>query len=753
MDENAKMGPSEVPYEYGLIAAINRCEAKPELTVADAAVIYAQCGVPAFPCHAKTKSPLVKNGFKAATADVDQVREWWTKWPDAMIGVPTGSASGFWVLDVDDLEIFNAGCKINLPKTLTTITGNGKHYLFRWDTERTVRNAQKRMEDGKARWPFSDAPGCDTRGEGGYIIVPPSRHPSGRLYRWKDISPPAPATEALYACVAGPKRASVKPLRAKMTKAAAIGLDAVDPEEILNSACQEVRNAPQGAQEGTLNSACFAIGALIADGSIPYAGALNRLVEAANEMPSFDADHPWRPEDLGRKVTRTIKAGMQKARKKPKRADKPSEDFCASKFVREHGAVYRYDSDDGRWLKWSGQHWAFDRKHQVAHDTRLLVRNESGGDPICCRSSFINGVLKLVTCDPNIAIAKADLDKDGFLLGTPEGTVDLRTGKLGQANPEHLITKTTTTGPKTGRPDKWLMFVAEITGGDTDLQRYLQMVIGYCLTGSTKEQSLFFLYGVGANGKSVFLNVIAHILGDYATTAATQSFMASRFPRHTTDLAALSGARLVTASETEEHNAWDEGLIKQVTGGEQITARFMRQNNFSFLPTFKLVVAGNYPPIFNNVDPATRRRLKIIPFNFKPARIDKDLINTLLMESGQILSWAIEGCLMWQRDGLSLPALVDEATDEFFSTQDPFQDWLDQKCKSAGYNTATGSGELWQSWQDFAKKVGEDPKTQKSMALKLKAKGFRVDRTSRKRVYLGIAMRKDNDEGGDQAIE
>ncbi|MDC8753828.1 phage/plasmid primase, P4 family [Erythrobacter sp. sf7] len=740
MHENAKVGPNDGLYEHGIIEAISRWGGKYEMTVAEAAVIYAQCGVSVFPCDPKTKKPLVEGGFKAATVDVNQVRTWWSKWPNAMIGVPTGSASGFWVLDVDDCKLFKSGRKVILPETLTATTGKGEHLYFISDDSRPVRNAQKCMKDGKACWPFPHAPGCDARGEGGYIIVPPSRHPNGNPYRWKTVVPIASATEDLYEAVTRAKRSGEVSRSARRATTAGIEEDARDPEQILEEACEQVRNAPEGAQEATLNSACFTMGALIAKGKVSYSDAVNRILEATATMPSFDPDNPWRPENLGNKVTRAIKDGMQKANKKQKRADKPSEDRCASVFVEELGARYLYDSDEQRWMKWSGQHWAPDRKNHVTHDIRLLVREASGGDASCCRSSFINGVRGLAAADPNIATEKAELDRDGFLLGTPDGTVELRSGELRRANPDDRITMIASAGPAEGQPQGWLTFIKQITEGDQDLARYLQKLVGYCLTGSTKEQSLFFLYGVGQNGKTVFLNVVQDILGDYAKTAATQTFMASKFARHTTDLAALAGARLVTASETEEHNAWDESLIKQVTGGEQITARLMRRDNFSFTPSFKLVVAGNYPPILNNVDPATRRRFIIIPFKFRPTHVDKDLFQKLLTERGQILSWAIEGCLMWQREGLSVPAIVREATEEFFSTQDPFQDWLDQKCKSAGNGTTTSSGDLWASWSEFAKMVGEDPRSKKAMALKLQAKGYQMGRTGRRRFYRGIAL-------------
>jgi hypothetical protein len=172
--------------------------------------------------------------------------------------------------------------------------------------------------------------------------------------------------------------------------------------------------------------------------------------------------------------------------------------------------------------------------------------------------------------DPQLAVTAEIWDRDPWLLGTPGGTVDLRTGELRTARREDFITKQTGAAPEPGEPRRWLQFLREATAGDSELVRFLQQVAGYCLTGSTREHSLFFIYGPGGNGKSVFLNLLNYVLGDYATTAAMETFTASKHDRHPTDLAMLNGARLVSASETEEGRAWAESRIKQLTGGDKI---------------------------------------------------------------------------------------------------------------------------------------------------------------------------------------
>ena len=202
-------------------------------------------------------------------------------------------------------------------------------------------------------------------------------------------------------------------------------------------------------------------------------------------------------------------------------------------------------------------------------------------------------------------------------------------------------------------------FLDRITADNAELQGFLQRYIGYCCTGFTTEHVFVFAYGTGANGKSTFINTIARILGDYATVADMSTFITSNTERHPTDLAKLRGARLVVAQETQKGRRWDETKIKALTGGDKITARFMRQDFFDFVPTFKLFICGNHKPRLGSVDEAMRRRLLLVPFTVQipPAERDPRLAEKLKAEWPAILRWCLEGCLEWQRVGLAPPAL------------------------------------------------------------------------------------------------
>jgi putative DNA primase/helicase len=226
----------------------------------------------------------------------------------------------------------------------------------------------------------------------------------------------------------------------------------------------------------------------------------------------------------------------------------------------------------------------------------------------------------------------------------------------------------------------WLQFLSEATGNDDGLIRFLRQWCGYCLTGIINQHALLFVYGDGGNGKSVFLNAETTIMKDYAVISAMETFTSSNNDKHPTELAMLRGARLVTASETEAGKAWAEARIKQITGGDPITARFMRQDFFTYMPQFKLTIIGNHKPTLHNIDEAARRRFNIVPFTRKPAISDPQLGEKLMAEAPGILQWMIEGCLDWQKNGLVRPASVTEATDEYFSDQEVFPRWLEEEC-------------------------------------------------------------------------
>jgi putative DNA primase/helicase len=429
-----------------------------------------------------------------------------------------------------------------------------------------------------------------------------------------------------------------------------------------------------------------------------------------------------------------------------------TQDGVARTFAERYVGRLRYCHHAGAWYEWTGTHWQRDEKKLAFQFVRELGRELTDGkDAIKSdvkevrRVTFAGGVEKYAQSDPVFAVTSADWDRNLFLLGTPGGTVDLMTGKLREPDPADGITKVTMVAPSAkAECPLWLKFLIETFGDDTAMTRFLQQWAGYCLTGDTREQALLFGTGDGGNGKGVFLHTIAGIMKDYAVTATMQTFTASSQERHSTELAMLRGARMVTASETEKGRAWAEARIKQMTGGDPITCRFMRQDDFTYIPQFKLTIIGNHKPELRTVDAAARRRFNIIPFDRKPKVIDRELENKLMGEAPGILRWMIDGCLDWQTNGLVRPQSVLDATNDYFADQDSLTRWIDQCCDCEpgnSYKTATAT-ELYQSWKAFALAAGEEPGSQKSFADKLltAGKSITAKRTKAGMMYQSIRL-------------
>jgi putative DNA primase/helicase len=329
--------------------------------------------------------------------------------------------------------------------------------------------------------------------------------------------------------------------------------------------------------------------------------------------------------------------------------------------------------------------------------------------------------------------------------------IELNTGFKRPARREDYATKMAAVAPGEDGCPLWLGFLRRVTGDRNDDEKaqkrsaemiaYLRRVAGYCLSGITREHVLFFLYGTGANGKGVFLNTLVGIWGDYATTASMETFTESRNDRHPTELAALRGARLVVAQETEEGRHWAEAKVKALTGGDRISARFMRQDFFEYTPQFKLMIAGNHKPSLRGVDEAIRRRFHLIPFDvtIPEAERDPELLEKLKKEWPGILQWAVGGCLEWQRDGLKPPAAVIDATAEYLAEQDSFTQWRDECCAVGAALFGVGD-DLWRSWQSWAERAKERSGTRKGFAEAMKAHGYLLGNEKHRRGYEGIDL-------------
>jgi P4 family phage/plasmid primase-like protien len=753
-----------------------------------AALDYAARGWPVFPCYGK--HPATEHGCLDATTDPDTIRNWWQ---GEYFGCNVAIAMGglIWALDVDPDDDGDSNLNRlesehgSLPETVRSITGGGgAHYLF------AMNGAAIRNSVGKVA---GIADGLDTRGDGGYIIAPPSIHPDTKApYQWEaDLGPediePAEAPPWLEDRAKRPERPE-RIVREGRQRTPQEGPASPYGQSALDGECQAIQEAANGAQEATLNNAGLKISGLVAGGELDENYAFNALLEAALKMPSHNQRKPWKPRVIENKLMKSMADGSRTPRIAPERrreqttpppveappaspneAASPSakqslvrgkayrnghanggqqdgtddrkpepgrnaslvefqanEDAIALEFAARHADTLRYCHDWGMWLRWDGSRWERERQRLAFHFAREIAREANWeGKATPAKASTAAGIERFAQADPRLATVSDQWDVDPWKLGTPGGTVDLCTGELLKARQADHITKRTAVAPAAPLHDDdcplWTRFLDEATRGDKDLQRFLQQMAGYCLTGDIREHALFFVYGPGGNGKGVFLNTIMKVLGDYATTAAMDTFTASHGDKHTTDLAKLRGARMVTASETEEGRAWAESRIKQLTGGDRISARFMRQDNFEFWPTFKLLIVGNHKPILRNVDEAAKRRFNIIPFIHKPQQRNLQLEEELKAEWPAILRWMIDGCLDWQQNGLVRPISVGKATDEYFKSQDLFGQWLEECCELHPGNdlrTETAA-DLFASWKAFLESHGENPGTSKSLGDKL----------------------------------
>jgi len=426
-----------------------------------------------------------------------------------------------------------------------------------------------------------------------------------------------------------------------------------------------------------------------------------------------------------------------------------TEDALALAFTRRYHRDWRYVAAWGRWLVWDGQRWrnedtlaATDLIRSVCRQTALRADDRKLAAKLAS-SGTVGGVERLARADRRHAATTDEWDADPWLLNTPGGVVDLKTGRTRANDRADRMTKITTATPG-GECPQWTAFLSNVTGGDADLQAYLQRMVGYCLTGVTSAHALFFLYGTGANGKSVFANVVSTILGDYATTASMDTFVETRGDRHPTDLAGLRGARFVTAIETEQGRRLNESKVKAITGGDKISARFMRQDFFEFFPQFKPVIVGNHKPAIRNIDEAMKRRMHMIPFTvtIPPERRDGRLTEKLLAERDGILVWAVAGCLAWQREGLNPPACVQDATQEYFESEDALGRWLDERCVRAA-NAKSLTSELFTDWKQWAEASGEFIGSQRRFSDLLITRGLEKWRNSMGvRGFQGIGLKQ-----------
>jgi putative DNA primase/helicase len=429
-----------------------------------------------------------------------------------------------------------------------------------------------------------------------------------------------------------------------------------------------------------------------------------------------------------------------------------SDDELARRFTERHGDDFRHVATLGRWFKWSGSHWKQDDSLAVLDAARASCRRDLGQALVALekpherkqlRSKLgaaptVAAVVRLAAADRAHAVTIDALDADPWILNTPGGLLDLRTGALRPSRPSDLMTKITAAAPTSDCPE--FLRVFEWALPDAEVRAYFQRLIGYAITGVVREHIVALCYGAGGNGKSVVLNAIRYALGDYGVTLGSEVLLESHNDRHPTEIAVLRGTRLALCSEVDSGRRWNEARLKRLSGGDPITARLIARDPFEFQPSHKLIMLANAKPGLRTVDEAIRRRIQLIEFSQTIPRDQRDptLPEKLKAEAGGILTWALVGCLHWQDGGLRPPQAVLDATDRYLEQQDAVAEWMRDCCRPIGDESLTT---LHRSYREWCRANGVAEVGRNTFGDQLEARGIgRVESRSKVWRFFGISV-------------
>jgi len=432
----------------------------------------------------------------------------------------------------------------------------------------------------------------------------------------------------------------------------------------------------------------------------------------------------------------------------------------AARLIKEHGKDIRYNKAWKKWIVWNGKYWETDDSGALVHEKGLAtVRNiyddilktddhkerieiEKYGmlsESVRRREASV----KAAQWVKEYNIKSEDLDPDPWLLNLNNGTINLLTREFTAHKQENMITKIANVDydPKADCP-KWKEFIREIMNFKADLINFVQTAAGWSLTGDTSEQTMFILFGTGANGKSTFLNTIMYLLGDYAISTPTETFMKKNSEQNTNDIARLRGERFVTTTEAEQGRKLSEPLIKKITGNDEMTARFLYGEFFNFTPTFKIWMATNHKPVIKGTDHGIWRRIKLIPFTtrIEESKQDKELESKLQKEASGILNWLLDGAERWKKERLKTPDIILNATEEYRGEMDVIGNFLKERC-IIQHDKTIRIRELYKAYSEWCGDNNEHAVSERFFSMRIKDMGYDQYRTSEARFWLGLALR------------
>jgi putative DNA primase/helicase len=740
-----------------------------QMNMLDSALSYTSQGFRVFPLIPNLKRPATSNGCLAATLDEAQVKAWWTKTKTANIGLATGD--GILALDFDCkhgqpgletlAELVKKGLPINTLNS-TTPTG-GKHYLY------TLPEGLKFGNRASA------LPGLDIRGDSGYIVVAPSKTTANAeektvdgCYEWADPNAEIlPAPEWLLALLQQQQESRGKKRNLHLVHSVEEGT----AEHAEAPPCIEylIKN---GFPTGSRNNALLSLGVYA---KMKFPDAWEQELEALNlryltpgtpqevqvvikNLKKTDYFYMCNTEPLMGVCDKVACRGKQYGVGQGQ--ENLTDSGNAERLVRLYGNMFRYAPEFKKWLLWDGSRWVMDtpsgikllakatvrsmmtEAQELPDDQRVrLIKHSLKSETKAAREAMIS----LAESEPGIPIRQSMLDKDRYLFNVVNGTLELKTGQLRPAEKTDYITKRAAVeyDPAATCPT-WEAFLDRAMAGNKAMIAYIQKAVGYSLTGSTEEQCIFIPHGEGSNGKSKFLEVLEYILADYSTHCAADALMVKNSSGGaSSEIARLRGARFVAAVETDEGKRLSEALIKELTGGDTIAARFLFAEFFEFIPAFKLWLACNHKPVIRGTDHAIWRRIKLIPFSvvIPDHEQDKKLPEKLQAESAGILAWAVRGCLLWQLEGLNEPPEVKVATMDYRKEMDVIGAWIDARCETARSIEGSASA-LYEDFKNWAETNKEYILGNLPFSKKLVERGFTKTQKAKGIYYKGLGLKE-----------